>query len=178
LLAEFLRRRNVPYKKVFCWLRREDGVFKTSPPDAPGTRLVELTFPFAAYEAPAADRLAVFADWLVNAIALGAPELGIDGEEVEALKQRLAEHNYTYVRTDKLKRAHGEPACLAVYAHAPTELTVTVKCKLPKGETISRTLDKHPFLRDELAYGRAISRVVVGQDRQLTAYSYDGALLS
>ncbi|GAA4752509.1 hypothetical protein GCM10023264_19300 [Sphingomonas daechungensis] len=139
---------------------------------------MELTFPFAAYKAPGADRLAVFAEWLVNAIALGAPELGIDGEQVEALKQRLAEHNYTYVRTDKLRRSAGEPACLAIYAHSPTELTVTVNCKLPNGEAISRTLAEHPFSRDELVYGRAISRVILDEDRKLTVYAHDGALLA
>jgi hypothetical protein len=127
-----------------------------------------MTFPFAAYEKPGADRLAIFADWLVRAVAAGAPELSINDDEALSLKQRLSERGYIYVRTDKLKRAAGEPRCEVIYEHSPSNLIVTARCKLPNGQTVARTFGEHPLIRDELAYGRAISRCVVGEDGQIT----------
>nr|WP_166179877.1 hypothetical protein [Altererythrobacter segetis] len=136
--------------------------------------MVEMTFPFAAYETPGADRLAIFADWLVHAVAAGAPELGIDDDEASSLKQRLSERDYIYVRTDKLKRAAGEPRCEVIYEHSPSNLVVTVRCKLPNGQSLTRTFRQHPLRPDELAYGRAISRCRVDQDGQITVEPLEG----
>jgi hypothetical protein len=155
-------------------MRRDGGVLETSPATSTGVRLVEMTFPFAAYEKPGADRLAIFADWLVRAVAAGAPELGINDDEALSLKQRLSERGYIYVRTDKIKRAAGEPRCEVIYEHSPSNLIVTARCKLPNGQTVDRTFGAHPLIRDELAYGRAISRCVVGEDGQITVEPLDG----
>jgi hypothetical protein len=155
-------------------MRRDDGVLETSPSTSAGVRLVEMTFPLAAYEKPGADRLAIFADWLVRAVAIGAPELGIDEDEVLSLKQRLSERDYIYVRRDKLKRAAGEPRCEVIYEHGPSNLIVTARCKLPNGQAVARTFGELPLIRDELAYGRAISRCVVGEDGHITVEPLDG----
>ena len=176
LLADLLRRREAPFAKVFCWLRRDTGVLERSPPVPGAARLVEMTFPYLAYGTPGADRLAIFADWLVRAVATGAPELGIDDNEAEELKSKLSAKGYIYRRTDKLKRTTGEPRCEIIYEHGPTELVVTARCKIPYGRTITRTLKKHPFERHELIYGRAITRCAVGEGDELLIESLDGPL--
>lgn len=160
--------------KYFCWLRRDDGVLETSPATSTGVRLVEMTFPFAAYEKSGADRLAIFADWLVRAVAAGAPELGINDDEAVSLKKRLSERGYSYVRTDKLKRAAGEPRCEVIYEHSPSNLTVTARCKLPNGQAVARRFREHPLLRDELSYGRAISKCLIDEDGQITVEPLEG----
>ena len=175
LLADLLRRRGAPYRKIFCWLRRTRDVLELS--DTPGVRHVEMTFPYADYEVDEADRLAIFADWLVDAVSNGAPELGVDDDEIRALKAKLAEEQYTYKRTDKLKHAAGEPRCEITYEHGPDELVITARCKLPDGQTVSRTIRDHPFIRDELVYGGAISRCFVGEGNELMVETDDGLLL-
>ena len=175
LLASLLRRREAPFNKVFCWLRRACDVVELS--DTPGIRHVEMTFPFVDYEANKANRLSIFGDWLVRAIAAGAPELGIDDDEIRTLLSSLASAHYTYVRTDKLKHTTGEPRCEIIYKHSPTDLEVTAKCKLPDGQTVSRTLDAHQFIRDELVYGRGIGRCTIGEGNDLIVEGYDGLLL-
>jgi hypothetical protein len=175
LLAALLRRRDAPFSKVFCWLRRHDGGMERS--DTPGVRHVEVTFPYSAYEAPGADRLAIFADWLVRAVAVGAPELGIDGDEIQALTSKLAAERYIYTRTDKLKHHGGEPRCEVIYQHGPDDLVIIVRCALPDGRTVSRRLKEHPFIRDELVYGRAISRCLVGEGSELIVETDDGLRL-
>jgi len=127
-----------------------------------------MTFPFAAYERPGANRSAIFADWLVHAVVRGAPELGIDKDEASSLVRQLSDRDYTYVRRDKLKRATGEPRCEIVYEHTPSNLSVMVRCTMPNGRSIARTFKEHPLIRDELSYGRAISRCVVDEDGNIT----------
>jgi hypothetical protein len=53
LLAQVLWRRDAPFSKMFCWLRRTSDVLELG--DTPGIRHVEMTFPFADYEAEGAD---------------------------------------------------------------------------------------------------------------------------
>jgi hypothetical protein len=133
-----------------------------------------MTFPFAAYEKSGADRLAIFADWLIRAVAAGAPELGINDDEALSLKQRLSERGYIYVRTDKLKGAAGEPRCEIIYEHSPSNLVVTARCKLPNGRAVARTFREHPLLPDELAYGRAISKCLVDEGGQIKVEPLEG----
>lgn len=173
LLSSLLRRRDAPYVKAFCWLRRDQNVLDRS--DSPGVRHIEATFPYAAYGAAgAAGRLPIFADWLVTAIASGAPELRIDAEEAEGLKASLLAANYTYLRIDKLKHGAGEPRCEVRYRHGPSSLAVMAACKLPDGRTITRTLEDHPFGPHELVYGRAITRCAVGEGDTLRLETYLG----
>ncbi len=175
LLAEFLRRRDAPFRKVFCWMRRDKGVLE--PSVTPGVRHVEASFPFMNYEAASeTDRLVIFADWLVNTVSSGAPELGIDQDEAEALKRQLAGEQFTYSRLQKLKRVAGEPRCEVLYRHTPTGLTIVVTCKTTGGNTLTRTLPDPPFRRDELVYGRSISRCVVREDGALSLETYLGVL--
>lgn len=175
LLAKLLRRRDVPFRKVFCWLRREKGVLDRS--DTPGIRHVEASFPWALYAAATEpDRLVLFADWLVNTLALGAPELNIDPSEAAALQQRLSAEHFTYLRTDTLKRAPGDARCAVVYRHTPTQLVILATCKPFEGEPVTRTLEDHPFPRDELVYGRAITKCVLRENGDLELETYQGVL--
>jgi hypothetical protein len=174
LLAKYLRGRDAPFRKIFCWLRADEAVFEQS--DTPGVRHLEWSFPFDAYEAHGADQLAIFADWLVRAVALGGPELSIDDDERNALKERLAAEHYVYTRTDKLKRIAGGPRCEVLYTHTPTELVIRAECELSEGRTIARTLRDHPFVRDELVYGRAISGCSIQDGDRLTLESALGSL--
>jgi hypothetical protein len=175
LLAKLLRRRDVPFQKVFCWLRREKGVFERS--NTPGVRHIEASFPWAPYAAALEpDRLVLFADWLVETLALGAPELNIDLGEAAVLKQRLSEEHFTYLRTDKLKRAPGDARCTIIYHHTPTKLVIHATCRPSEGEAITRTLEDHPFPRDELVYGRAITRCMLGENGDLALQTYKGVL--
>jgi hypothetical protein len=175
LLAKLLRRRDVPFGKVFCSLRRENGVFERG--DTPGVRHIEASFPWAHYAAALEpDRLVLFADWLVNTLALGAPELNIDPGEAAALKQRMSAEHFTYLRTDTLKRAPCEARCTITYRHAPTKLVILATYKPSKGAPITRTLEDHPFPRDELVYGRAITKCVLRENGDLALETYQGVL--
>lgn len=175
LLAHFLRRRDAPFRKVFCWLRQEEGVLETSAPDLTGVRLVEATFPFARYSNPGSDRLDIFAQWLVQTVAQGAPELNIDDREKSELLRRLSAEQYTYIRVEKLKRAPDEPKCEVRYRHTPVDVMVTAICRLDDGQTLCRSLRDERFLRDELYYARTITKCSIVAD-QLVLESDFGTL--
>ncbi len=176
LLAKHLRGRDAPFSKIFCWLRSDEGVFEGA--DTSGVRHLEATFPFDAYDTRGADHLAIFADWLVRTVATGAPELGIDRTQCSALAKTLSAEEYTYTRVDKLKAPTGQPKCEIRYQHTPWELVITVNCKLEDGRTITRTLREHPFARDELVYGKAITRCSVHDGDRLALESFLGTLLA
>lgn len=174
LLAKMLRGRAAPFRKAFCWMRSATEIIERS--DTPGIRHIDATFPFQLYAASNnSERLTVFARWLVETLASGAPEL-VRGGEIEALVSKLADDQYVYRRSDKLKREAGGVRCVVKYTHTPTELQVTASCVLPGGAKVVRALTHERLSRDELVYGRAITHAAVGPGNTMVLGTYFGEI--
>jgi hypothetical protein len=174
LLAQFLRRRDVPYRKVFCWMRSATEPAEQS--DTPGIRHIRATFPFESYSSSeSSGRLVGFARWLVETLAVGAPEL-VRKDEIEVLISQIAEHQYIYRRTDRIRRTADHPACKIEYTHTPTDLLVTAACILPNGVEVVRALRHKQLFPDELVYGRAIKRAIVRPGNTFALETYFGEI--
>jgi hypothetical protein len=163
LVSKILRGRPFQRRKIFVWLRTEKIIDVS---ETNGVVHIEIEFPFTAYvDAEYAERLQVFAHWMVMAISNNFPDF-LPANEVDEILRRLSEDQFTYVREDVVKIASGTLGkCKVTFRHSPERVEVRIDCP---GAAMPLDLPRDIYRRDELDYGRSVESCAV----------YDGIIIA
>ncbi|WP_310476062.1 hypothetical protein [Sandarakinorhabdus sp.] len=166
LLSQMLRKRPFEKRKIFLWMTRSDAQAQASD----GVFHISVPFDFNAYRrAKDARKLALFSEFLLNAIATAAPTL-VAPSEIAPLTEKLSANNYTYRREDvvPVKGLDGIESCKARFVHSPQ----CVRCDLSFNRgSVAISLPEGAFRRDEYDYGRSVSACVFDGPRVLVETS-------